>query len=230
MVSCIMLAAGEGHRFGHKRKQFEIVNGKTVLQHAMELYDGWIDEMIVVTPPAVVVPLHWSEQFSYVVSGCEGGPTRFHSIGCGLEKLHLQSDITLIADAVRANTPPRIIGELIRAIRDEGYQCAVPAIPPANMVVVVDQYGQLGPCTLPTSKTNLRRLESPMSYDTSVLRAAHYKARIRGLEYGWGMIFYIQRFQLGQIKAIEGDPANFKITYPLDLCLFKEIKSPHQGI
>jgi len=116
VISGIVLAAGSGSRFGGT-KQLAIVNGKPLVQHAVDaLADAGVDEVVVVTGHDAVkvagaLTLPGTGRIVYNPAFADGQAT---SLAAAIHALDDESEaaIVLMADQ------PGVTGEVVRALVD----------------------------------------------------------------------------------------------------------------
>lgn len=205
MVGVVILAGGNGTRYGGQ-KQFEDLNGRMILEYALDLYDDF--ETVVVLPEGVnggvikIVEEHGA-------AWCYHDTTRMSSLKSAFEYIS-ECEYVLIADAVRIFTPRRIIDELIWAL-DEGYAGAFPALPAYETVVESDTETIIDVL----DRDKLWFLQTPEACRVDVLE--EIVRRVRKEDPGYSLSYFIQKYGLGEARIVEGDMQNFKITYRTDV-------------
>ena len=120
MISALVLAAGEGSRFGGT-KQIEVLRGKPLVQHAVDASAAaGVDEVVVVlghdalrVRDALALP----ERGRYVINDryAEGQAT---SLAAGLRALNEASDAAVVLLADQPGIEPRHVSALVGAFRD----------------------------------------------------------------------------------------------------------------
>lgn len=133
-----------------------------------------------------------------------GGTTRSESVRCGLAATPAEADVIVVHDAARPLASASLYAEVVAAVR-AGADGAAPA------VAVTDTIRHLKGVTL--ERSNLRAVQTPQAFGAAALRNAHAGGGeatddVSLLEAAGGVI-----------KLVEGDPANIKITTPLDLAM-----------
>ncbi len=120
MISVIVLAAGEGRRFGGT-KQLEIVRGKPLAQHAVDAAAAEVDEIVVVLghdAERVEAALELPSHARVIVNDryIEGQST---SLVTGLEALDPSSEAAVVLMADQPGIEAEHVRSLVAAYRDE---------------------------------------------------------------------------------------------------------------
>jgi 2-C-methyl-D-erythritol 4-phosphate cytidylyltransferase len=208
-VAAILVAGGAGVRLGADvAKAFCVVNGRTLLEHALVPFaspDAQVDEVVVVAP-AADLPL------ARVLCGdgvlvVAGGSTRQESVWCGLEQT--RADLVLVHDAARPFVPVQVIQRVVQALTD-GADAVIPARPVVDTIKAVATDGTVG-ATL--DRATLRAVQTPQGFRRSVLLAAHEAALGAGATDDAALVEAMG----GRVVFVEGADEAFKITHPWDL-------------
>lgn len=222
-TAAIIVAAGRGTRAGGTvAKQYQLLLGRPVLRHTVERFARHraIDQIIVVTHPddqelceTALVGL------SDNVSVAEGGATRAQSVKNGLKAASATVDKILIHDAARPLVSDALIGTVIRAL--DVHQGAAPAIP------VVDALwrAQSGSVSETVDRSALYRAQTPQGFHLSAIRAAH-EAVLRDAA---DDVEVARSFGI-DVKIVEGDENNIKITHPNDFARVEAIMKQEQAL
>jgi len=136
-VSCIVVAAGSGTRFG-SAKQFATLGGARLVDIAVDAARAHTDDVVLVLPPDV----EWDGAPVTVVPG---GDERSDSVRAGLAAISPDAEIVVVHDAARPLAPPRLFEAVIEAVRS-GADGAIPGVPvdlyipgcPPHPVTVLD--------------------------------------------------------------------------------------------
>ena len=138
-----------------------------------------------------------------------GGESRFHSVRNGLRAVP-EADLVLVHDGVRPFVDDRTIAAVLEAARR--YGAAVPTVP------VVDSLRRLDPCDPVRSeavdRSAYRAVQTPQGFRGDWLRrayAAPYDDRFTD------DASVVELTGVGRVVLTDGDPANLKITTPIDL-------------
>ncbi len=217
-VGAVVVAAGEGHRFGASRpKQFLDLCGmpvlawsvRTLLDHpevgrvALVLSREWA-----ASPPA------WLPDGLLVVPG---GVARADSVRAGVEALAGTVETVLVHDGARPFVSAALVSRVVDAARGGP---AVPVIAVEDTVKRVDEGGWIEE-TVP--RETLRRVQTPQGFPAEVLLRTH-AVRDAG---AWEAqdaasitddALLCERLGI-DVATVEGDPANLKITTAGDLAL-----------
>jgi molybdenum cofactor cytidylyltransferase len=123
VISAIVLAAGEGRRFGGT-KQLEVVRGKPLVQHAVDAAGADVDEIVVVLghdAERVGAALELPPKARVVVNEryTEGQST---SLAEGLRALDPSSEAAVVLLADQPGIEQRHVWSLITAYRDEAVE------------------------------------------------------------------------------------------------------------
>jgi 2-C-methyl-D-erythritol 4-phosphate cytidylyltransferase len=113
-------------------------------------------------------------------------------------------DVILVHDAARPVPVPGL-WQRVRAAIEAGADAAVPAVP------VADTLREVGGTTVDRSR--LVAVQTPQAFRASALRAAH-----AGAPEGTDDASLVEATG-GRVVVVDGDPANIKITTPVDLSL-----------
>ena len=158
IVWTIVVAAGSGARFGGP-KQFSMLGDRRVLDWSVETAGSTSAGVVVVLPAAD------AER----EGGVAGGETRSESVRCGLAAVPAEATIICVHDAARPFANEDDFRRVIAAVAD-GADGAVPAIPVADTIKVVDERGYV----LDTPDRNsLRAVQTPQGFTFDVITAAH---------------------------------------------------------
>ncbi len=217
----IILAGGSGTRFnGKEPKQFLEIGDKTLLEICLQRFQEHkaIDRIILVCPDA---HLRRAEKiamaFPKVRRVLAGGATRQGSSAIGVGAAD-GAEKVLIHDAARALVPVAVIDRVLGAL-DEGC-AAMPVLAVGDTVVRVDEEEMV---TAVLDRGKLRRVQTPQGFTLDMIRRAHELAAQEGYDGAGDDCSLVLRYKLAPVVTIEGDPANIKITYPLDLVVAESI-------
>lgn len=193
----ILVAAGSGSRFGGP-KQYELLDGRRVLDWSLDACRAACDGVVLVVPPDRVDD---EEKADVVVAG---GATRSDSVRAGLGALPADADIVVVHDAARPTATPRLFDAVIAAVR-AGADGAVPGIPLADTVKRVE--GDRVVETL--DRAALVAVQTPQAFSVDVLRRAHTGDATDDAA--------LVEAAGGTVVVVPGDPLNRKITHRSDL-------------
>ena len=197
-------------------KQFLDLCGKPVLMHTIEAFKNTIPhaEIIVVLPDSLIdlwKDLCVKHNYNITHTLCFGGKTRFHSVSNGLA---LINEICLIAvhDAVRPLVSARVIAECFEAAAQ--YGCAVPVVSIKDSIRFVDKDK-----SYTHNRENYRAVQTPQCFKSEILLKAYH------CDYNETFTDDASVVEaLGfEMKLLEGNDENIKITTPLDLIIAEAI-------
>lgn len=209
--SVVIVAGGKGLRAGGDvPKQFQLLGGVPILMHtigAFYKFDNNI-EIVVVLPEGY--DTYWNDlcdkhQFDKPHNLAIGGETRFHSVLNGL-KLVQDSGIVGIHDAAR----PFVSNDVIARCYSEAeiFECGiVPVVEERNSVRVLNGYD-----SEPFDRTKIRIVQTPQVFPVPLLKNA-YNAPYDDIFTDDASVADADGIQ---IKLVEGDDRNIKITTPFD--------------
>jgi 2-C-methyl-D-erythritol 4-phosphate cytidylyltransferase len=209
-VSAIIVAAGEGQRFGFS-KQFAPLGGKLVLDWCLEAFEAHeeVDEVVLVVKDEAKGK-EYLQRYGKVSAVVRGGKERQDSVLSGFQQLDpVQVEIVLVHDGVRPFISGALISRVVRATRERG--AAIPVIPVEDTIKIVE--GEQVKRTVEREK--LFRVQTPQGFLYSTLKKALDKASEEGF-YGTDEASLVER--AGETVAIvQGDVKNIKVTTPEDL-------------
>ena len=188
----IVAAAGSGSRFGG-RKQEATLHGRPLWEWARDaLLDGGAAQVVVVGAEG----------------GVPGGAQRRDSVAAGLAEVPAGADLIAVHDAARPLASARLVRALTEALRTEGAQGAVPALPIADTVKQIK--GNLVVAT--PDRAALAAAQTPQVFQAAALREAH--ARYPGPATDDAAMVEALG---GRVVTVPGERAALKITFPEDL-------------
>ena len=209
-VTAIIVAAGEGRRFGFS-KQFALLGEKPVLDRCLEIFETHKKvAAIVLVLKDVSLKKEYLKRYRKIVAVAEGGKRRQDSVLSGFHQIDPEkAEIVLVHDGVRSLVSEDLIDRVIEAAREAG--AAIPAIPVEDTIKLVE--GDEVSRTLDREK--LFRVQTPQGFSYLILKAALDKAREENF-YGTDEASLVERIGK-KVVVVQGDPKNIKITTPEDL-------------
>ena len=218
-VSAIILAAGNGSRFGEK-KQFKKLNGKPIWVYSLNTFikSKCVDELILVIPKDSFKTLKQSQVFTSLskennIKLVSGGESRKDSVINGLKAVKKTNDIVCIHDAARPFIKVSYIKHSIDACSE--FDGAVIAIPAVDTVKKADN--KLIKNTI--DRESLWMAQTPQTFKKEKLLYAIKNFSHLNIT-DESMLMEEANFK---IKLIKGDQSNFKITNEIDWKLAKFI-------
>ncbi len=210
----VIVAAGRGTRMGTKEnKQYLLLDGKPIVVHTLEAFqrEPLISEIVLVTGSQDVDRCKaWIETYGLkkVTRVISGGEERQHSVYKGLKALN--AEWVLVHDGVR----PFVSGKHIRSCCEAAWEsgAAVLAVPVKDTVKVADARGFVSSTP---DRRSLWAIQTPQAFRRSELILAHERAIVEGFA-GTDDSMLMERMGTN-VKIVEGDYSNIKITTPEDL-------------
>jgi 2-C-methyl-D-erythritol 4-phosphate cytidylyltransferase len=199
----VVVAAGSGTRYGGA-KQYELLGGRRLVDHAVASLRAACDGVVLVVPPDDVAAAQRADEPADVVVA--GGAVRSASVRNGLGAVPAEAAIVVVHDAARPLAPASLFSAVIDAVR-AGADAAVPGLPVTDTIKQVD--GDRVVATL--ARERLVLVQTPQAFDAGALRAAH----AGGAEATDDAA--LVEAAGGRVVVVPGDPANTKITRRADL-------------
>lgn len=209
-VTAIIVAAGEGRRFG-SAKPFALLGGETVLDRTVKEFEAHpeVDEIILVLRQEAIESTA-VKRAGKVAAVVGGGVRRQDSVVHGIARLNCgPADIVLVHDGVRPLVGRDVISRVIAKARECG--AAIPVVPVED--TIKETAGGVVVRTL--ERTRLHRAQTPQGFAREVLERALQRAREDGF-YGTDESALVERTG-HPVAVVSGDPRNIKITSPGDL-------------
>lgn len=202
-IAALIVAAGRGSRAGGVvPKQWQVVSGKRVIDHTIDLFAQHpkINRIMTVLHAADLQLLDTN------IERAVGGNSRQASVLNGLKALSQNPpNLVLIHDVARASTPTHLISNVINALKT--HQGAAPALP------VTDALWQSKGSIVHKSITldGLFRAQTPQGFHFGAILAAHQKTAITAKD------DVEVALQAGlDVAIVAGSEENIKITHPED--------------
>ena len=211
----IVVAAGEGHRFGGA-KQFQSLGDRDVIDWAVQGAARRCQGVVVVLPESRTAgDSAWSPP---AVSGCcgggvlvtAGGVLRSDSVRRGLSLVPADAEIVLVHDGARPLAGDAVYMRVIQAVRD-GADAAVPVIDLTD--TIRHRHGGTA------DRRDLVAVQTPQAFRAAVLRAAHAGGADATDD------ATLVEAAGGSVVTVAGDRRNLKITEPHDLAVAEVLLS-----
>lgn len=219
MVSCIIVAAGNGSRMQCKKNKILLnIGTKTVLEWTLEniLKIENLAEIV------LVVSKKDKEEISKCIEAMSvelpirialGGKTRQESVFNGLCKVECQ-DIVLVHDAARPLADERLCNNVVKNVKDIG--STVPAVPVKDTIKVVKSNVVVNT----PSRASLMAVQTPQGFDYKLLMDVHEQAKKANYQ-GTDDASLVE-WAGYPVSIVEGSYNNIKLTTCEDL---QQIKS-----
>lgn len=216
-ITHIIVAAGSGSRFGGDiPKQFQLLHGYPVLMHsitALSKATPGASIMIVLSENHIELWRRLCDEYSFVSPPVVyGGTTRWESVRNALHYLPApgETDIITIHDGARPLVSTRIVSDVVDACRT--HSGAIPAIPITDSVRSFCADGM----SEALDRSRLRAVQTPQAFNASKLMEA-YRLPYRDTFTDDAAVMTAAGH--ADIVLTDGDPANIKITRPLDMAI-----------
>ena len=204
VVWSVVVAAGSGERFGGDKQAADLV-GQPVVVWAVRAATSVSDGVVVVATAerrsAVVDLLAGLDGVEAVV---DGGDTRSASVRCGLAAVPADAEVVLVHDGARPLATPDLFRRVVEAVC-LGAEAVVPGIPLADSLRSVE--GRV------IDRDGVIAVQTPQGFAAEALRRAHADGGEASddatLVEATGVT----------VVVVEGEPANLKVTRPMDLAL-----------
>jgi 2-C-methyl-D-erythritol 4-phosphate cytidylyltransferase/2-C-methyl-D-erythritol 2,4-cyclodiphosphate synthase len=204
-TAAIIVAAGRGTRAGGEvPKQWRLLAGAPVLQHAVRAFDGIVDRVVVVIHPE---DRDRALSLGVGVQIVEGGASRNQSVRHALEALAGTGiSRVLIHDGARPLASAELIMRVSTAL--DSHEGAAPALPVTDAL----WRGDAGEVVGVQDRHGLFRAQTPQGFHFDRILAAHRAhAGAAADDVEVARAFGIR------VAIVDGSDDNFKLTYPGDL-------------
>lgn len=207
-------AAGVGARFGAgKPKQYVAINGKTVLQHTVDIFlnHPQIHHVaVVLSPQDCVFQTASNDKISLLHCG---GETRAETVRNGVDALlengtATADDNVLVHDAARCCLPPEALSRLIEQAGNAPAG-GILAVPVAD---TLKRAGAANQIAATVSRSGLWQAQTPQLFQAALLQRA---LRAEDLSAVTDEASAVEAVGM-QPLLVEGDSRNLKLTLPQD--------------
>jgi 2-C-methyl-D-erythritol 4-phosphate cytidylyltransferase len=198
-LGVVLVAAGAGVRFGGPKAAAEL-DGRPLVECSAALFHAFGDRVAV---------LRAEDLERFELPGWKrvaGGARRRDSVAAGVAALDAATARVLVHDAARPLAPP----DLVERVAGAAGPAVVPAIPVADTIKEVD--GEVVRRTLDRSR--LMAVQTPQAFDRAILERALAASEADATDEA----SLVEALGL-EVRVVAGNPANFKVTTPLDLLL-----------
>jgi 2-C-methyl-D-erythritol 4-phosphate cytidylyltransferase/2-C-methyl-D-erythritol 2,4-cyclodiphosphate synthase len=218
----LMPAAGGGVRLGSDGpKALVEIAGAPMFVHAAQPFVRHAQCIEAV----VAAPSGWESRFREIadhawgkerVRVVTGGTTRQESVARSLAALVLDAEFVLVHDAARPLIGATLIARVLAALSEA--VAAVPVLPVTDTLKRIAGSG----VAETVDRGVLVVAQTPQGMLRTAAEEAQRRAHATGFE-GTDDVSLIEHFALGSVKAVAGDPGNFKITTGEDLALARKL-------
>ncbi len=209
-VTAIIVAAGEGKRFGSS-KPYAVLKGKRILDHSLETFDrhpGIFDMVLVLRETSQKAV--FLDKYAKLKTVAKGGKRRQDSVLSGFQQIDpARTDIVLIHDAARPLVKAELIDRIIETTKAKG--TAIPVLPVSDTVKKID--GNRVSRTI--DRQGLYLIQTPQGFSCEILGRAFEEVLEDSRTYT-DEAALVENMGV-DVFAVPGDPGNIKITVPGDL-------------
>ena len=209
MVSVILMMAGSSSRMNlNENKLFLPLGDKLVFEHSLEMFLKNNFDVICVTKEEYIPYLSKYQNNIKIVIG---GNTRQQSVFNGLNAC--DNEYVMIHDAARPFISQKIIDDCLEAINEN--KCFLVANTSKDSVYFKTPFSSV-------NRDNIVMAQTPQGGSKMALLNAHINAS-KDNYLSTDDISLLLKYANEQVKLIDGDDKNFKITTQLDYVLAKEL-------
>jgi 2-C-methyl-D-erythritol 4-phosphate cytidylyltransferase len=221
-AAAIIVAGGEGARMqAGKNKVFIEIGGRSILERSLALFEAvsQVSEVVIVARAREIATCEaLKNRFRKVSRIVAGGDVRHRSEFAGIQALAGdvdagRVDTVLVHDAVRPFASQQLVERLLAGL-GESVGC-IPGLRLAPTTVLTENGWLAG------YPTNLWAVQTPQVFQATWLLEAHNRAARQGFV-GTDTASVVE-WAGGDVRVIEGEPSNIKITTPDDLARAREI-------
>ena len=216
-VTGIILVAGNSTRFGQNRnKNFELVNGKTILSYSINVFSNntYIDNIIVVikeddrnTVKRIIDEQEASKKIDIVI----GGSSRQESVYNAIKTT--SSDIVIIHDGARPAIKQEYINKSIEEMNN--FKGVTIGVKSKDTIKITDDNGIV---INSTKRSNTWVIQTPQCFDRKILLELHEKYKKTEVTDDCMLL------EKGgyAVKILEGEYTNIKVTTYSDMNIINE--------
>lgn len=208
----VLVAAGSASRMGGIDKVMAPLGGTPMIVRTARAFQDCeaIKEIVIVTRQDLILPITGLCQgMDKVKAVVVGGGSRQESVWLGLNALSKGVELAAVHDGARPLVSGALIDRVVRA--GHSYGAAAPAIPVKD-TIKVEQGGMIASTP---DRSTLRAVQTPQVFDFDLLRGALQKAEKDGAAVT-DDCSAVERLGMN-IRLVEGEERNLKVTTPLDL-------------
>lgn len=221
MEYVIIVAGGKGLRMGGDiPKQFLPLNGRPVLMHTLERFRTYSSQLRIILVLPHEQQAYWRQlcqehQFSVEHTVVDGGETRYHSSMNGLAAIPDDEDgVVGIHDGVRPFVSIEVIERCYDTAHDE-YAC-IPVLPVTDTLRYIDPQGG----GKNVQRGDYRIVQTPQVFKIQLLKRAFAQtSQVEDPATAFTDDASVVESLGCQVRMVEGNRENIKITTPFDLCV-----------
>ncbi len=212
-IHIIIPAGGGSQRFGDPvKKQFQILNGETILNRTLKIFLSltYVDAVVVCLPKEDLTHESLIRHPKLIYTA--GGISRSDSVHLGFEKLSINDDdLVLIHDAARPLLSEELIQAVIAATHKHG--SAVPVLAVADTIKTV----AAGFVEKTIPRETLKTIQTPQGFRASLLKKAYAELNFADPQFTDESLL-VEHLGL-KVAVVEGERQNIKITEKFDFQL-----------
>ncbi|HPT68542.1 MAG TPA: 2-C-methyl-D-erythritol 4-phosphate cytidylyltransferase [Syntrophomonas sp.] len=219
----VVAAAGQGSRMGTKtNKQFIMLNNKPVIAYSLDFFEKQdsVDEIVVVTSAKELEycrhEIIEKNKYQKVSAVLVGGQQRQDSVWAALQCLAPDTDFVAVHDGARPLLSADVLSRLLAEAEEWG--AAIPGVPSRDTIKMVNRDSFVRQ-TL--DRNVIYSIQTPQVFKFKELFTAYKYADEEGF-YATDDAALFEKY-IGQVKVVEGDYDNIKITTPLDLIIVQNL-------
>ena len=206
--SAIIPAAGSGDRLGQSvPKSLVVINGKTLIQRAVESILPHVDEVIIAAPKDFELEISGLFSDNKKIKVISGGEVRSKSVAAALSQVNENADYILVHDAARCFATQAQTMRVIDALL-AGDHAVVPGIEVVDTIKVIDanNFAEMTPV-----RSTLRAVQTPQGFSAQILHRAHQSGNDATDDAA-----LVEALGIA-VRVVPGEPNAHKITTPADL-------------
>lgn len=217
-VTAVILVAGNSTRFGKNRnKNFELVNGKTILSYSVKAFNEneYIDNIIIVLKEEdknTVQEIIDNENLNKKIDLVLGGNSRKESVYNAIKTS--DSDIVIIHDGARPAIKQEYITKCIEEMKS--FKGVTIGVKSKDTIKITDSDGIVIDTT---KRSNTWIVQTPQCFDRKILLNLHEKYKDEEVTDDC-MLLEKDGYK---IKIIEGDYTNIKVTTYSDINIIRRV-------
>ncbi|MDD2679387.1 MAG: 2-C-methyl-D-erythritol 4-phosphate cytidylyltransferase [Candidatus Omnitrophica bacterium] len=219
-VSAIVVAAGQGRRFGHKVSKAVLrLNSRPLIAYSLGILNALpqVKEIIVVGNPLNIRALRSITRQNKIAKAIKvilGGKERRDSVAQGLKAVNPRADFILIHDAVRPFITRGLAACVLKEAQKSG--AAIAAVPVKATIKKADHKGCVEKSV---DRDNLWEVQTPQVFARDLILKAYKKfGRFKATDDA-----LLVEKSGKQVKIVLGLSHNIKITTPEDFLIAKGI-------
>lgn len=218
-LGVVVPAAGSGERMGGVQKVFLELDGKPLLERALDAFLRYpATRAIVVALPTGDArrPPGWLQDLDDRIRVVPGGRTRTESVSKALE--HMDPDVTLVAvhDGARPFVDFEVLDGLVETATTGA--AAVPGYPSGDTLKRIDPEGRV----VATPNRDVHwQIQTPQVFPRDLLERAYARA-VRDGRSATDDAHLVEQCG-GTVRVLRGSRDNLKVTWPGDLALAEAI-------